>query len=85
METETSAGAGPADLRMGMVDQLRDWKVVCSERIEDAMRAVPRHVFVPDAPLEKAYGFDPVVTHRDTEGIAISSVSAPGVVGAMLE
>ncbi len=70
---------------MAMVDQLRDWKVVCSETIEDAMRAVPRHVFVPDAPLEKAYGFDPVVTHRDTEGIAISSASAAGVVGAMLE
>lgn len=85
MEAETSAGVGPADLRMAMVDQLRDWKVVCSETLEDAMRAVPRHVFVPDAPLEKAYCFDPVVTHRDTEGIAISSVSAPGVIGAMLE
>lgn len=85
METETSALADPADLRMVMVDQLRDWNVVCSETVEDAMRAVPRHVFVPDAPLEKAYGFDPVVTHRDTEGIAISSASAPGVVGGMLE
>ncbi len=77
--------AGPAELRRGMVDQLRDWKVVCSETVEDALRAVPRHIFVPDAPLEKAYRFDPVVTHRDTEGIAISSASAPGVVAGMLE
>lgn len=77
--------AGPADLRMAIVDQLREWKVVCSETIEDALRVVPRHVFVPDVPLEKAYGFDPVVTHRDAEGIAISSASAPGVVGGMLE
>lgn len=49
------------------------------------MRAVPRHVFVPDATLETAYGLDPVVTHRDSKGIAISSASAPGVVGGMLE
>jgi protein-L-isoaspartate(D-aspartate) O-methyltransferase len=70
---------------MAMVDRLRDWQVVCSEPVENAMRAVPRHVFVPDAPVEEAYGFDPVVTHRDAEGIAISSASAPGVVAAMLE
>lgn len=76
---------GPADLRVAMVDRLREWKVVCSETIEDALRAVPRHVFVPDVSLEKAYGFDAIVTHRDTEGIAISSASAPGVVGGMLE
>lgn len=85
VQAEASAVAGPVDLRVAMVDQLREWKVVCSETIEDALRAVPRHVFVPDVPLEKAYGFDAIVTHRDTEGIAISSASAPGVVGGMLE
>ncbi len=53
--------------------------------VEDAMRSVARHVFVPGAALEEAYGSGPVVTHRDSEGIAVSSVSAPGVVGGMLE
>lgn len=84
VDTQTST-VDPADLRMAMVDRLREWKVVCSEPVEGAMRSVPRHVFVPDSPVEKAYGFDPVVTHRDAEGIAISSASAPGVVAAILE
>ena len=49
------------------------------------MRAVPRHLFVPEAPLEQAYGPEPVVTFRDEDGVAISSASGPGVVAAMLE
>ncbi len=85
METQTSAELSPEDLRMAMVDRLREWNVVRSQPVEQAMRAVPRHVFVPVASTETAYGLDPVVTHREAEGIAISSASAPGVVGAMLE
>ena len=68
-----------------MVDRLKAQHVVRSGVVEDAMRSVARHAFVPDAPLEQAYGFDAVVTHRDSEGIAVSSASAPGVVGGMLE
>ena len=68
-----------------MVDRLREWNVVRSQPIEQVMRTVPRHVFVPVASAETAYGLDPVVTHRDADGIAISSASAPGVVGSMLE
>lgn len=79
------AAADPAELRMAMVDRLKSQDLVRSGMVEDAMRSVARHVFVPDAPLEQAYGFDPVVTHRDGEGIAVSSASAPGVVAAMLE
>lgn len=70
---------------MALVDQLRDWDVVRTESVEAAMRAVPRHAFVPDASVERAYGFDPVVTHWNDEGVAISSASAPGVVAAMLD
>ena len=49
------------------------------------MRAVPRHLFVPEASLERAYGPESVITHRDADGVAISSASGPGVVAAMLE
>lgn len=75
MDIQPSAAAVPADLRAVMVDQLRDWKVVHRGPAERAMREVPRHVFVPDAPLESAYGFGPIVTHRDAEGVAVSSGS----------
>jgi len=70
---------------MAMVDRLKAQNVVCSGPVEDAMRNMARHVFVPDAALEDAYGSGPVVTHRDCEGVAVSSASAPGVVGGMLE
>jgi protein-L-isoaspartate(D-aspartate) O-methyltransferase len=85
VDTETVAAARPAELRMAMVDRLKAQNAVRSMVVEDAMRSVPRHIFVPDAPLEEAYGLDPVVTHRDSEGIAVSSASAPGMVGRMLE
>lgn len=49
------------------------------------MSVVPRHVFVPQVSLERAYGPGPVVTHRDEQGVAISSASAAGTVAGMLE
>ncbi|WP_378789381.1 methyltransferase, FxLD system [Nonomuraea fastidiosa] len=68
-----------------MVDHLVRLGAIASARVEAAMRAVPRHVFVPEAPLEEAYGRGVVVTHRDETGRAISCASAPGTVAEMLE
>lgn len=49
------------------------------------MRVVPRHLFVPDATIERAYSNEAVVTHRDVDGVAVSSASAPATVAVMLE
>lgn len=50
------------------------------------MRTVPRHLFAPEADLEKAYNaFNSVVTKRNQHGVAISSVSAPQIQAMMLE
>ncbi|ORT53045.1 methyltransferase, FxLD system [Frankia sp. KB5] len=68
-----------------MVDGLRPWGLALSGRVDAAMRAVPRHLFVPEVSLERAYGPDPVVTHRDGDGVPVSSASAPGTVAGMLE
>ncbi|MFD9965051.1 methyltransferase, FxLD system [Amycolatopsis sp. NPDC058986] len=72
-------------LRNAMVDGLRLWGIALSDPVDAAMRAVPRHVFVPEVSLERAYGPDPVVTHRDDSGVPTSSASAPGTVAGMLE
>ncbi|MGH3836113.1 MAG: hypothetical protein ACRDSF_10470, partial [Pseudonocardiaceae bacterium] len=53
--------------------------------VEAAMRAVPRHLFVPDATAGRAYSQENIVTRRDADGVAVSSASAPGVVAGMLE
>jgi len=85
VDIDAAAAATPAEFRSLMVDRLRGNRLVCTALVEAAMRAVPRHLFVPNATVERAYSPEAVVTHRDAEGVAISSASAPGVVASMLE
>ncbi|GAB3159798.1 hypothetical protein GCM10027059_06570 [Myceligenerans halotolerans] len=72
-------------LRAEMLEHLHEFQIALGGDIAGALLAVPRHVFVPEVPLERAYGLDPVVTHWDAEGVPISSASAPGTVAGMLE
>lgn len=76
----------PQALRAGLVKQLRDQGAIRTDRVADAIGLVPREVFAPEAQLADAY--DPqraVVTKRDKDGLAISSVSAANVQAFMLE
>ncbi|WP_446040481.1 methyltransferase, FxLD system [Streptomyces sp. SID1121] len=75
----------PERLRNALVDQLRADGHVRTITVETALRTVPRHVFVPDAPLEDAYADAPVHIKYDTDGTSISCASQPGVVALMLE
>lgn len=68
-----------------MLERLRGIQGHLDEDVAEAMSVVPRHVFVPQVSLERAYGPGPVVTHRDERGVAISSASAAGTVAGMLE
>ncbi|NEA27656.1 methyltransferase, FxLD system [Actinomadura bangladeshensis] len=72
-------------LRNALVDKLRDEGTVRSERVEAALRAVPRHAFVPGVPLEQAYADDAVYTKQDSAGVSISAASQPTVAAMMLE
>ncbi|MBO0804458.1 MAG: methyltransferase, FxLD system [Nocardiopsaceae bacterium] len=72
-------------LRDALVSQLVEAGMVRSPRVEAAMRAVPRHVFLPGVPLRRAYANDVVQTKRDADGVPISAASQPSIVGAMLE
>ncbi|MFD4767171.1 methyltransferase, FxLD system [Streptomyces niveus] len=78
--------ASTADrLRTQLIDHLVQKGCVRTPRVEEAMRTVPRHLFVPNAPLEKAYGNAPVDTKFDESGASISCASQPDIVGMMLE
>ncbi|MFJ4609612.1 methyltransferase, FxLD system [Streptomyces griseus] len=57
-----------------------------SSRVQAALRAVPRHRFVPEAPLETAYDDEiAVATVREDGGAVVSSVSAPWLQADMAE
>ncbi|WP_405583544.1 methyltransferase, FxLD system [Streptomyces sp. NBC_01190] len=85
--TDTIApnGAEAARLRNALVDQIRAYGYARSPTVENALRTVPRHLFVPDASLEDAYANSPVNIKYDTDGTSISCASQPGVVALMLD
>jgi protein-L-isoaspartate(D-aspartate) O-methyltransferase len=83
--TGTAAGSTPEQLRHTLVGQLRDEGTVRTERVEAALRAVPRHLFLPGVPVERAYANDVVHTKHDAAGVVISAASQPSIVAIMLE
>lgn len=57
-----------------------------SPRVQAALRAVPRHRFLPEAPLTTAYDDEiAVATVREDSGAIVSSVSAPWLQADMAE
>lgn len=72
-------------LRAALVSQLLEAGIVRTPEVEAALRAVPRHVFLPGVPLQRAYANDVVQTKRDADGVPISAASQPSIVAAMLE
>ncbi|PRY57913.1 protein-L-isoaspartate(D-aspartate) O-methyltransferase [Glycomyces artemisiae] len=82
--TDTS-GNEAHKLRTRLVGGLRTSGVLRSESVETAMLAVPRHRFIPEAPLRAAYADDVYVTKRNSDGEAVSSASQPAIVAEMLE
>lgn len=73
------------DLHTRLIEHLRAGSWITSPRVEDAMRAVPRHLFLPRAPLEEAYADQNVATTTDPSGAVLSSASTPSIVAMMLE
>ncbi|MGW7007303.1 methyltransferase, FxLD system [Streptomyces sp. NPDC054933] len=84
-DTITTPEMDAERLRNALVDQIRADGHARTTDVENALRTVPRHVFVPDAPLEDAYANAPVHIKYDTDGTSISCASQPGVVALMLD
>ncbi|MGW2832657.1 methyltransferase, FxLD system [Streptomyces sp. NPDC001286] len=73
-------------LRRRMTEQILRRGYSLSAPVLEALRSVPRHRFAPEVPLETAYDDDlAVVTVRNEEGRAVSSVSAPWLQGTMID
>ncbi len=68
-----------------MVDALRTAGTVTTDRVEHALRLVPRHLFLPDVDVAVAYLDTAVLFKRSLDGTPISSASQPTMVAAMLE
>jgi protein-L-isoaspartate(D-aspartate) O-methyltransferase len=58
---------------------------VGSERVAAALRAVPRHLFLPDVRPAAAYRDEAIVTRRNEAGQPISSSSQPAIMAIMLD
>lgn len=72
--------------RDAMASELEAWGELQSEPIAQAVRAVPRHLFAPGEPLDSVYAANQaVVTKRDEQGLALSSLSATHIQVTQLE
>lgn len=85
MATSAAGTDEAARLRNAMADAWGTYGLSFCERVGQAMRTIPRHLFLPGFPLDVAYDERSVVTANDQDGAALSSASAPGTVAEMLE
>jgi len=83
MASDRDRGEPTARLRT-LVTALKEAGYLPDPRIEAAFRAVPRHLFLPEAPLETAYSDEAIPTKRRA-GLVISSSSQPAVMAIMLD
>lgn len=81
----TATGSAPETLRASMVERIRRIGHARASGVEQALRSVPRHQFVPSATVEDAYADIAVITKRDTKGLALSCASVPSIVAMMLD
>ena len=80
MDRNSSAFA----LRQSLTDYLKGKGCVRTPQVETAFRAVPRHLFVPDAELESVYRDESFVL-KALQDVPVSSSSEPGIMAIMLE
>jgi protein-L-isoaspartate(D-aspartate) O-methyltransferase len=74
-----------ARLRDRMVTEVTTSGQPVSDAVAQAMRVVPRHLFLPEVPVELAYRDDAIVTRRGPDGQPTSSSSQPMIMAIMLD
>jgi protein-L-isoaspartate(D-aspartate) O-methyltransferase len=74
-----------ARMRDRMVTEVTAGTQPISDMVAEALRVVPRHLFLPGVPAELAYRDDAIVTRRDPDGQPTSSSSQPTIMAIMLD
>ncbi|HET8681390.1 MAG TPA: methyltransferase, FxLD system [Micromonosporaceae bacterium] len=75
----------PTALRHDLVEEVLGRTAISDEQVTAALRAVPRHVFLPQVPPESVYRDEAIVTKRDPDGLPTSSSSQPSIMAIMLD
>lgn len=73
-----------AQYRKALVEELKQQEGLLDPAMEAAFLTVPRHLFLPNETLEKAYADDAVAIKRDPDGTVLSSSSQPSMMAIML-
>jgi protein-L-isoaspartate(D-aspartate) O-methyltransferase len=72
-------------LRERLLATVREQGGATDALVADALRTVPRHIFLPDLPPDDAYRDEAIVTKWDPEGLPSSSSSQPTIMAIMLD
>src|SRR5688572_18976733 len=78
-------GADILRYQQALVEQLKKANILKTPLIEEAFIKVPRHLFLPEEPLDKVYSDVAIVMKRGDEGQWTSSSSQPAIMAIMLE
>jgi len=78
-------GADILRYQQALVEQLKKANILKTPLIEEAFIKVPRHLFLPEEPLDKVYSDVAIVMKRGDEGKWTSSSSQPAIMAVMLE
>lgn len=84
-EMEAPLGAELNALREQLLVHVQEQGGATDALVAEALRTVPRHIFLPDLPPEAAYRDEAIVTKRDADGQPISSSSQPTIMAIMLD
>jgi protein-L-isoaspartate(D-aspartate) O-methyltransferase len=68
-----------------LVESLKKSNYLKTPLVEEAFMKVPRHLFLPEEPLEKVYSDVAIVKKRGEKGQWTSSSSQPAIMAIMLE
>lgn len=69
--------------RLALIERLREQNLL-DPPLESAFMTIPRHLFLPNETVERAYADEAIAIKRDADGTVLSSSSQPSMMALML-